>query len=818
MNRVHIAGCLLVLGLAGLFVMGLLIGLGGEPARAANGVVSLDASPQAAGVAQANSWPWNIEFVSRLGGTGLAVAVADSWVYLSVASEILVLDTSNPTQPRLVGRVTDLLDRPREMQPTGRYLYAASGKAGLWVIDVGDPAHPIPVGRFDTAGYARSVVISRSLAYVGSDSGLQVLDISTPISPTEVAYLPMNLGVHYTVKVIGQYAYIAYVAGDCGGGLRIIDVSTPTLPVEVGAYQACIGRIAVTGTYVYASIWDEPYTLRVLDVSDPSKPEEIASLDTQSWIGDLAVQGRYLYITLPSGLLKVVDISNPLSPTWVAALDSGGRFIHRMAAVGRYLYIVAPYNGLWTVDVVSPTQPVSVGWFESYEIGPAWGMVASGNYAYVSGLRGGLGIVSIANRMNPVLVGGVSGDSPLIFDFEVMPPYLYASPWAGKIIAYDISVPYRPVEAGVFDIRDSGRFFTFARRDSLLFAAESGENAAPPGRFRVLDISNPANITQVGIYTYTPPVPVGGGLEGVVLSGTYAYVGARGYGLLVIDISDPAHPTLAGSLDIFTNQRDVGISGNLVYVSDAFGERRGIHILDISNPISPTPVGFYDTGSANPYSFAVLGHYLYVPAGDALRIVDVSDPALPVELARYEGLCGYLNSVFVDWPYAYVGAQECGLYAFWFVPGVQNAPIPPSGGVLTSEADNISYSFPPGTFTETVLIDHIPRFEGNLPPVGNLEGIGKAFEVRAVYSDTGETAQPLGIYTITVSYDEQDRGVVVEDSLGLYYWDGERWIREPSSSVDTVANIVTATPDHFSLWAVLGETRKVYLPLVLRRR
>jgi hypothetical protein len=37
-----------------------------------------------------------------------------------------------------------------------------------------------------------------------------------------------------------------------------------------------------------------------------------------------------------------------------------------------------------------------------------------------------------------------------------------------------------------------------------------------------------------------------------------------------------------------------------------------------------------------------------------------------------------------------------------------------------------------------------------------------------------------------------------------------------SSVVDTIANTITAAPNHFSLWAVLGETRRVYLPLILK--
>jgi len=99
-----------------------------------------------------------------------------------------------------------------------------------------------------------------------------------------------------------------------------------------------------------------------------------------------------------------------------------------------------------------------------------------------------------------------------------------------------------------------------------------------------------------------------------------------------------------------------------------------------------------------------------------------------------------------------------------------------------------------------------------------LVGIGHTFEVTAVYSDTGQPAQlaPGQTYTITVHYTDAEKGPAIENTLALYYWDGSRWVKEASSAVDTAANTIIAHPSHLSLWAVLGETRRVYLPLVLR--
>ena len=83
----------------------------------------------------------------------------------------------------------------------------------------------------------------------------------------------------------------------------------------------------------------------------------------------------------------------------------------------------------------------------------------------------------------------------------------------------------------------------------------------------------------------------------------------------------------------------------------------------------------------------------------------------------------------------------------------------------------------------------------------------------------GQIYIPPAVYDEVVVYGEGKPGaretgaaewiktVQVEDRLAVNLLRGE---------VDTAANIITATPNHFSLWAVLGETRRVFLPVTLR--
>jgi len=144
------------------------------------------------------------------------------------------------------------------------------------------------------------------------------------------------------------------------------------------------------------------------------------------------------------------------------------------------------------------------------------------------------------------------------------------------------------------------------------------------------------------------------------------------------------------------------------------------------------------------------------------------------------------------------------------------ALIPTSGGTLPG-SDGTLLTFPAGAVSATVWMTYTPTTIAQ--PVG-LFSIGRAYSLTAVYRDTGRPAQlvPGQNYTVIVRYAETGKGAAIEDTLALYYWNGNRWVKEETSRVDTVANRVTAMPAHFSLWAVLGETRQVFLPVVLRGR
>lgn len=177
----------------------------------------------------------------------------------------------------------------------------------------------------------------------------------------------------------------------------------------------------------------------------------------------------------------------------------------------------------------------------------------------------------------------------------------------------------------------------------------------------------------------------------------------------------------------------------------------------------------------------------------------------------------YANGVAAK-PYlerTYSGGGYGGGIADWRIR-VHKA-IGTDGGSLTSYTGDTTVNVPADTFTDAVVITHASM--PTRPPGGNLIGIGHAFDITAVYSDTGAPAQPVSGQTLTimVQYTDADKGPAIESTLALYWWNGVAWSRQGiTSTVDIVNNVITAQVDHLSTFAVLGETNRIFLPAVLK--
>ena len=141
-------------------------------------------------------------------------------------------------------------------------------------------------------------------------------------------------------------------------------------------------------------------------------------------------------------------------------------------------------------------------------------------------------------------------------------------------------------------------------------------------------------------------IAVSGSSGGAI--GTYAYVGAVEV-LKVVDISEPAAPSVVGSLALPEFITAIVTRDDFAYV---WTYDTTLHVIDVSNPRDPVKVGSLDDDGSTGYVIArVSGSYAFASFSSLIggsspvpriRVIDLGEPSAPVEVATLEGDFGSL--------------------------------------------------------------------------------------------------------------------------------------------------------------------------------
>jgi hypothetical protein len=433
---------------------------------------------------------------------------------------------------------------------------------------------------------------------------------------------------------------------------RVLPIPTPTLAAAATTRPAggirLVGHIGGVpravfgqGNTIYLGIGAE---LGILDVSDPTHPQRIGYVALPDVPTDINVVGDYAYVTAGQSGLHVVDVSTPWAPVTRGAthtpMDARG-----VLARGNIAYVAAGEMGLGVFDVSEPSSPTELLFHDIGEVARDMVIVRGGDYLFVTN-RPGLSIVDVSNPRKPVTVGQYHAPEPVV-DVAVVGSYAYVAD-AAALRVIDISDPSHPTEKSVYATSQHMNMVYAGQGPGCRTTSVVGEGGYAyvdgcAGNL-VLDVSNPALPTLVGSSEGID------GYVGLVMDG-YAYIIGPS-GLRVLDISYLAAPRAVGSYQAPAWFYDMAVADTYVYVAEY---NNGLRVLDVSDPMAPVEVGFYQPPPLGyVQGVAVQGNYVYAADGAALRVVDVSDPTTPVEVGS--------SSIVKD------GLSE----GFWRVDAVDN--------------------------------------------------------------------------------------------------------------------------------------------------
>ena len=157
----------------------------------------------------------NVRLIGHIGGVTHAVYVNEHKAYIGAGRRLVILDVSQPATPQLLAKTQALSDAIYDIVVLGNYAYVAAGRAGLQIFDVTNPARPLLVAFFDTAGISQGLFVTGGYVYIaagdeaaGNVSGLRVINVTNPAAPSEAGFYPTPADSR-AVYVAGNFAYLA---------------------------------------------------------------------------------------------------------------------------------------------------------------------------------------------------------------------------------------------------------------------------------------------------------------------------------------------------------------------------------------------------------------------------------------------------------------------------------------------------------------------------------------------------------------------------------------------------------------------------------
>ncbi len=734
----------------------------------------------------------DIQLVGQFGGASYAVALQARYVYLGIGPRLAILDVSDPQHMQLIGQTDVFPGIVNAVVGVGDYVYVAAGTTGMYIVDVDDLTTPQIVGYYAVPNGVSGMVAAGNYLYVtAGDGSLRVINVISPTNPTQAGFV--SIAAAQDVAVAGNYAYVVG-----GSRLTVVNITDPALPVVAGTLtvlQSTLRDVVVVGNLAYLAAGEKG--LQMVNVANPAAPVLRGGYDTPGTATGVAVAGSYAYVTDGLQGMRIINVANPDAPTPVGLYDTSD--MASAVVVNENIAFVADrYRGLRALDVSTPTAPSEKGAYDI--VGDARSLLLNFPYLYVADGDGGLRILNVVDPAHPREIG--SYDTPgNAAGVSVAGGYAYVADGV-NIRIIDITTPSAPVERGQFPTYNGWAYALVARAD-YLYIAEGGIARG----LHIASLADPISPVTRAF------VDGKGNAFDVALAGNRAYVAAEKGGLRVIDITDPPRATTVFTWGTSVDLYHVAVEGKYAYVTGG----NYLYGIDVS-AASPVRVLTWTTpGTAE--GVTVVDNIAYVATRHSgLRLVSVGDPASPNEVAYYN-TAGEALSAVVAGQYIYVADGHGGVVILWYSPSTAGT-IAAEGGTFTSTFDGVTYTFPKGAFTDTIVLRHIPMSPALVPPLGNLTGINRFFNTTAVYSSTGAPAPlvPGTVFTISVAYTPAERGIVDEATLALYHWNGTAWSTTGITKVTpTQGGTLLSRLDHLSLFGVLGEVHRSYLPLVLRK-
>lgn len=427
-----------------------------------------------------------------------------------------------------------------------RLLVATTG-ALLLIVPGCTPTKEEPALTCEYASFDLSACDRSGLASVKAEGVWHAnVTLSGVQSPGAIRFLadqPLLLNTPLTVsQAEGETFYVAsdYTSSSVPLRLAIAGCQASSPEKVNGQFRRCS-----SGTLDFEGTFDAVRVRRVAGEEEKSGVDLVSETALpRGSASDVFVAGGYAYVTALSDGLFVYDVSDRAAPKKVAEVAPTGDVLYRSWVKGQTLYVSSYRSGVLIYDVSNPAAPKRLSSVPTTAV-QGWGLWVDGDRLYVMSPApdGEVLIFDISQPTTPVLLARHYVEDSLVSEGQipvegaVVNNRLYLGHWRYGLAVVDVSSPSEPVDVGHFGYDNAtSRAVAVGTIGDRTIAFESSEGWG--SRIRALDVTDPANIAEVGRFEMRPESTVGG----LTLVGSKLYVAHTQDGLRVLDMSNPSTP------------------------------------------------------------------------------------------------------------------------------------------------------------------------------------------------------------------------------------------------------------------------------------
>ncbi|NHJ50013.1 MAG: hypothetical protein FK733_19630 [Asgard group archaeon] len=284
-----------------------------------------------------------------------AVLIEDDIAYIpevEVVELVDISDLSNPIQMSYLN--VTLPGYVSEVHVDRNFLFYTDQENGLEIYDCFDPYNIVKAGVLPLSGYVHNIYITGTTAYAyAANFTTVVLNIADPANPIPIDYYEGDV---VNINKIEQHKNHLFFM-DLRGHVEIAEPGPPVNHVITYDANSHARDMCFDGDLLYITTENG---FEVVDISDVNNPTRITEYTGASNLRDVAVYNNQTLYACDDDTIYIFDINDLGAITQLSATTQPD-YIRDMTWVYNQLAVITYDNNLRIIDVSNPSSPSELG-------------------------------------------------------------------------------------------------------------------------------------------------------------------------------------------------------------------------------------------------------------------------------------------------------------------------------------------------------------------------------------------------------------------------------------------------------------------------